>query len=205
MSFDISKLTSVVNKYLNSISEVSNLGQKIQQEIADKGRFSVELSSAIQKEIDSAFEKTADTEKVLSMMANANAVTDTSAVANTADTAATKVSGVASATAATKVSGVGSAAAATNDNRDAYSGILSTEALQELSKSGYFSGNLIQDSLFKEDNSTENNNTSSSSAFEGVSLSDLNNNSLLANDILKAYAKSATSISPTSIFGDFSL
>ena len=193
MSFDISKLTSVVNKYLNSISEVSNLGQKIQQEIADKGRFSVELSSAIQKEIDSAFEKTADTEKVLSMMANANAVTDTSAVANAGDAAATKVSGV------------GSATAATNDNRDAYSGILSTEALQELSKSGYFSGNLIQDSLFKEDNSTENNSTSSSSAFEGASLQDLNNNSLLANDILKAYAKSATSISPTSIFGDFSL
>lgn len=156
MSFDISKLTGAVNKYLNSISELSNLGQKIQQEIADKGRFSTELSSAIQKEIDSAFEKTAATKAIAG-------------------------------------------------NKDAYSGILSTEALQELSKSQYFSGNLIQDSLFKEDNGTENSSTSTSSAFDGVSLSDLNNKSLLANDILKAYAKSATSISPTSIFGDFSL
>ena len=220
MSFDISKLTSAVNKYLNSISEIGNAAQRAQQEIADRTQFSTELSTAIQQNIESRMQDqvtipdigsqvqdTVETQikQAVSAIDNTfeqvngafeeirnagvpSAVQDnfkTTATASAETVAASANKSLANQISATSANkSLASQVAATNTNRDAYRGTLSTEALQDLSKSQYFSANLIQDSLFKEDNGSDNssNNTSSAtSAFDGVSLSDLNTNSLLAN------------------------
>ncbi|MBE5824784.1 MAG: hypothetical protein E7308_12025 [Butyrivibrio sp.] len=217
MSFDISKLTSAVNKYLNSISEISSAAQKAQQEIADKTQFSKELSTAIQQNIESrmhdqvtmpdigsqvqdtvetqikqavsaidntfeqvngAFEEIRKAGMTEAAQESTKAVAATDAASTAADRSlATQVA----ATSANK--SLANQVAATNTNKDAYRGTLSTEALQDLSKSQYFSANLIQDSLFKEDNGSESggSNNSATSAFDAVSLTDLNTNSLLAN------------------------
>jgi hypothetical protein len=218
MSFDISKLTSAVNKYLNSISEISSAAQKAQQEIADKTQFSKELSTAIQQNIESRMHEqvtmpdigsqvqdTVETQIKQAVSAIDNtfeqvngafeeirkagmteaAQESTKAVAATdaASTAADRsLATQAVATSANK--SLANQVAATNTNKDAYRGTLSTEALQDLSKSQYFSANLIQDSLFKEDDgsgSSSSSNSSTASAFDAVSLTDLNTNSLLAN------------------------
>ena len=219
MSFDISKLTSAVNKYLNSISEISSAAQRAQQEIADRTQFSTELSTAIQQNIESRMQDqvtipdigsqvhdTVETQIKQAVSAIDNTfeqvngafeeirkagsagsiggIQDSAKATTAADTATASanksLANQISATSANK--SLANQVAATNTNRDAYRGTLSTEALQDLSKSQYFSANLIQDSLFKEDNGSDNNNTSTAtSAFDGVSLSDLNTNSLLAN------------------------
>ena len=219
MSFDISKLTSAVNKYLNSISEISSAAQRAQQEIADRTQFSTELSTAIQQNIESRMQDqvtipdigsqvhdTVETQIKQAVSAIDNTfeqvngafeeirkagsagsiggIQDSAKATTAADTATASanksLTNQISATSANK--SLANQVAATNTNRDAYRGTLSTEALQDLSKSQYFSANLIQDSLFKEDNGSDNNNTSTAtSAFDGVSLSDLNTNSLLAN------------------------
>lgn len=217
MSFDISKLTSAVNKYLNSISEISSAAQKAQQEIADKTQFSKELSTAIQQNIESrmhdqvtmpdigsqvqdtvetqikqavsaidntfeqvngAFEEIRKAGMTEAAQESTKAVAATDAASTAADRSlATQLA----ASSANK--SLANQVAATNTNKDAYRGALSTEALQDLSKSQYFSANLIQDSLFKEDNGSESGGSSNSatSAFDAVSLTDLNTNSLLAN------------------------
>ena len=93
--------------------------------------------------------------------------------------------------------------AATNTNRDAYRGTLSTEALQDLSKSQYFSANLIQDSLFKEDNGSDSSSTSTAtSAFDAVSLTDLNTNSLLANALSSGVTNSGNASALTQIINE---
>lgn len=247
MSFDISKLTSAVNKYLNSISEISSAAQRAQQEIADRTQFSAELSTAIQQNIESRLQDQATIPDI------GNQVQDTvetqikqavSAIDNTFEQVngafeEIRNAGVTSAAQdSTKtVAAVDTSATSSNKslanqvaatNKDAYRGTLSTEALQDLSKSQYFSANLIQDSLFKEDNGSESSNSSSTSAFDGVLLSDLNTNSLLANALssgitntgdlassanssdlakalIKAYTTGTATASPTSIFGDFTL
>ncbi len=243
MSFDISKLTSAVNKYLNSISEIGNAAQRAQQEIADRTQFSTELSTAIQQNIESRMQDqvtipdigsqvqdTVETQIKQAVSAIDNTfeqvngafeeirnagsagsiggIQDSAKATTAADTATTSanksLANQISATSANK--SLASQVAATNTNRDAYRGTLSTEALQDLSKSQYFSANLIQDSLFKEDNGSDNSSTSTAtSAFDGVSLSDLNTNSLLANSLIKAYTTGTATASPTSIFGDFTL
>ena len=216
MSFDISKLTSAVNKYLNSISEISCAAQKAQQEIADKTQFSTELSTAIQQNIESrmqdqvtmpdigsqvqdtvetqikqavsaidntfeqvngAFEEIRQAGATGAAQESAKTVAATDAASTSADRSlATQVV----ATSANK--SLANQVAATNTNKDAYRGTLSTEALQDLSRSQYFSANLIQDSLFKEDSDSESGGSNSAtSAFDAVSLTDLNTNSLLAN------------------------
>jgi|GEM_PF-6851192 len=220
MSFDISKLTSAVNKYLNSISEISSAAQRAQQEIADRTQFSTELSTAIQQNIESRMQDqvtipdigsqvqdTVETQIKQAVSAIDNTfeqvngafeeirkagsagsiggIQDSAKATTAADTATASanksLANQISATSANK--SLASQVAATNTNRDAYKGTLSTEALQDLSKSQYFSANLIQNSLFKEDNGSESGNSGSSttSAFDAVSLSDLNTNSLLAN------------------------
>ncbi len=93
-------------------------------------------------------------------------------------------------------------------NFDAYNGLLSSSALQQLANSAYFSSNLIQSSIIDAVSENENGDTS---------LSDLNSNSLSANNLgaagqgltqsdyaaalIKAYKNSPS----TSIFGDFQL
>ncbi|MBQ8031424.1 MAG: hypothetical protein IJ260_07840 [Butyrivibrio sp.] len=217
MSFDISKLTSAVNKYLNSISEISSAAQKAQQEIADKTQFSKELSTAIQQNIESRMhdqvtmpdigsqvQDTVETQikQAVSAIDNTfeqvNGAFEEIRKAGMAEAAKESAKAVAATDAATESAGkslanqvvatsanksLANQVAATNTNRDAYRGTLSTEALQDLSRSQYFSANLIQDSLFKEDNGSESGGSSNSatSAFDAVSLTDLNTNSLLAN------------------------
>ncbi|MBP3783807.1 MAG: hypothetical protein J6I68_11230 [Butyrivibrio sp.] len=238
MSFDISKLTSAVNKYLNSISEISSAAQKAQQEIADRTQFSTELSTAIQQNIESRMQDQVTIPDI------GNQVQDTvetqikqavSAIDNTfeqvngafeeirqagvtsavQDSTKTAVAATDTATASANKSlanqiatsspnkSLASQVAATNTNRDAYRGTLSTEALQDLSKSQYFSANLIQDSLFKEDNGSDSSSTSSAtSAFDGVSLSDLNTNSLLANALSSGVTNSGNASALTQIINE---
>jgi hypothetical protein len=240
MSFDISKLTSAVNKYLNSISEISSAAQKAQQEIADRTQFSTELSTAIQQNIESRMQDqvtipdigsqvqdTVETQIKQAVSAIDNTfeqvngafeeirqagsvgsiggIQDSAKATTAADTATASanksLASQISATSANK--SLASQVAATNTNRDAYRGTLSTEALQDLSKSQYFSANLIQDSLFKEDNGSDSSSTSTAtSAFDGVSLSDLNTNSLLANALTSGITKTGNTSALTQVINE---
>ncbi|MBR1669357.1 MAG: hypothetical protein IJ695_01535 [Butyrivibrio sp.] len=247
MAFDISKLTEGVNKYLNSISEVGKAAQKINEELEARSRFSVELGEAIKQNIQSRLKgmdsvpdiefevKSAVSEAIASLDNTFNQidgafesiksagkvmeVTDsTGADAAKSDTGEEVKDKNSAAEAITALSG----------NRNAYAGVLSTEALQELSKSQYFSANLVQSSLFdtgNEDSSDESSSGpvsglagalassnsyiagASSDPFKSLSLTDLNNNSLLQNELVKAYSASAknAAVNNTSIFGDFTL
>ena len=104
----------------------------------------------------------------------------------------------AEATSTSATSAATSSDSASNQNADAFKGQLSTEALQELAKSAYFSTNLIQSDLFNE-NSEDS--SSSSSLDSGSSLSDLN-----AKYLLAAYLNNnKTTDTVTGLFGDFSL
>ncbi len=272
MAFDISKLTSAVNKYLYSISDVSAAAKKAQEEIEVKNRFSTELSDAINKNIQSRMRAEAEIPDVSEVvknqvqqavgtidvtfeqlngafedMRNAGRVTQTTETAKTTDAVTnanakanskTKSTGTDFQSAVnTVLSAAGTAeekaqlqeaidkviASASsnrtgntaNGNFDAYKGTLSTEALQELSRSQYFSANLIQGYLFSEDGQSDESDDS---------LSTLNTNSLLtggtdaitnasastdtsdlAKALIKAYVGSSSSLASTSIFGDFSL
>ncbi len=240
MSFDISKLTIAVNKYLNSISEISSLAERTQQEIADRTQFSTELSSAIRENIESRMRDR------VTMPDLGSLVQDRAVQSVGAEDRVTQA-GIAQ-DKAIKASALQGKDA--QGNGDAYNGALSAQALQDLSKSRYFSANLIQDSLFKEDDGsgssdsgtgggyfgtagrtignsysgTGNSSISGTSPFDTVSLSDLNTNSLLANALtsgtqipeitgsadlakalISAYKSTPSAVSPTSIFGDFSL
>ncbi len=261
MSFDISKLTNAVNKYLNSISDVSAAAQRAAQEIEEKSRFSAELSDAIKQNIESRMRQPEEMPDIAAAVQNQvqqavgtidstfeqvngafEEIRNAGRVSATTEAAAT--SGQASGSAQTAAS-TAQTAASGSGNFDAYSGLLSTEALQELSKSQYFSANLIQSSLFNGLDSENGSNGSTSSntltanlaqalssasgttaasqastasAFDDISLSDLNTASLtaggtgsantqtdLAKALIRAYANSASSAATTSIFGDFSL
>ncbi len=70
MAFDISKLTSAVNKYLYSISDVSAAAKKAQEEIEVKNRFSTELSDAINKNIQSRMRAEAEIPDVSEVVKN---------------------------------------------------------------------------------------------------------------------------------------
>jgi hypothetical protein len=226
MAFDISKLTSAVNKYLNSISEVSNAAKRANEEIASKTRFSTELGDAIRQNIESrmrdqaqvpdiadqiqtqikqatsgidvtieqingGFEAIREAGKVSGASAAARTGAEDRTGASAGDTkTGIKTGAEAGMTAVTAVGRSGSSGAATTSsttNRDAYLGNLSTEALQELSRSRYFSANLIQSSLFdafnengeKSSGSNSGTSTGAASAFDSLSLSELNTNSLL--------------------------
>lgn len=230
MAFDISKLTSAVNKYLNSISEVSSAAKRANEEIASRTQFSTELGDAIRQNIESRTRDQAQVPDIAGQIQTqikqatsgidvtieqingsfeaireAGKVTGTSDSARTgaesgnatsteegrlAVTSAAKTGAETGTTGSTVTSRSGSSVSATTSsttNRDAYLGTLSTEALQELSRSRYFSANLIQSSLFDatnengEKSSRSNSGTSGSaaSAFDSLSLSELNTNSLL--------------------------
>ncbi len=74
----------------------------------------------------------------------------------------------------------------TTSNSDAYSGLLGSAALQQLADSSYFTANLIQSSIMTD-------NDTSSSSTDTMSLSDLNNSSLLANSLGSSYSTIASS------------
>lgn len=217
MSFDISRLTSAVNKYLNSISDIGKQASQQSQEIADKAQFQADLSEAIKANIQS---KTRDIDTIpdIGAMVQSEVKSATAAIDSTfeqingafleiseAGKSASLAKDNSAAVSAAEKSGSGSASGNGNKsgNADAYAGILSTDALKELSNSGYFSGNMIAGSLFKTDDedssgsggtnalnslssaltSTLGQNVTAISPFEAQSLDQLNVNSLLANSL----------------------
>ena len=198
MSFDISRLTSAVNKYLNSISDIGKQASQQSQEIADKAQFQADLSEAIKANIQS---KTRDVDTIpdIEAMVQNEIKSATAGI----DVAFEQINGAfleiseagksaslakdnSAAVSAAEKSGSGAAFGSGNKsgNADAYAGILSTDALKELSNSGYFSGNMIAGSLFKtDDEENSGSSTVSTSPFEAQSLDQLNVNSLLANSL----------------------
>ena len=219
MSFDISRLTSAVNKYLNSISDIGKQASQQSQEIADKAQFQADLSEAIKANIQS---KTRDVDTIpdIGAMVQSEVKSATAGI----DVAFEQINGAfleiseagksaslakdnSAAVSAAEKSGSGAASGNGNKsgNADAYAGILSTDALKELSNLGYFSGNMIAGSLFKTDDeddtgsssvgtgalnsltsaltSAQGQNAAAISPFEAQSLDQLNVNSLLANSL----------------------
>ncbi|WP_022768285.1 hypothetical protein [Butyrivibrio sp. NC2007] len=200
MSFDISRLTKAVNKYLNSISDIGQQATQRAQEMADKAQFQADLSEAIKANIQS---KTREIDEVpdIGAMVQSQVKSATDGINATFEQingAFLEISEAGKSTSSAKESVADSA------NADAYAGTLSTEALKELSNSGYFSGNLIANSLFKTDDeestssgstnalnsvtsaltsSLGQNTTTAVNPFQTQSLDQLNVNSLLANSL----------------------
>ena len=199
MSFDISRLTNAVNKYLNSISDIGRQASQQAQEIADKTQFQTDLSEAIKANIQS---KTRDVDTIpdIGAMVQNEIKSATAGIDSTFEqingafleiSEAGKNSSLAKDNSAAvqvadKSAGGNSATAdksTKSGNADAYAGRLSTDALKELSGSGYFSGNMIVGSLFKTDDEDSSSSSASSNAFSTMSLDQLNVNSLLANSL----------------------
>lgn len=270
MAFDISKLTSAVNKYLNSISDVSAAAKKASEEIEQKSRFKAELSDAIRQniesrmrqpedipdiattvrsqiqqavgsidatfeQVDGAFDDIRNAGKVPEVSESAAQDSSKEDIRKAVDLILTAAGTSSDSTGLRQVlDKIAGTSASDAGNSDAYKGLLSTEALQELSKSQYFSANLLQSSLFDENADGSSSGADSSfttdlanalqggskaaSPFESISLSDLNTASLTANGaagnagstdlakaLIKAYANGSSKSAVTSIFGDFTL
>ena len=186
MSFDISRLTNAVNKYLNSISDVGAQAAQASQEIADKTRFKTDLSEAIKQNIES---KTRDVDTIpdIGALVQNEVKSATAGIDETfqqINGAFLEISEAGKSASLAKDSADAVAGAGKTGNTDAYAGTLSADALKELSNSGYFSTNLVAGSLFKEDDDSDSSSSSgSSSAFDTSSLEQLNVNSLLANSL----------------------
>ena len=69
MSFDISKLTNAVNRYLNSISDIAAASKQAALEAEERNRFSSELSDAIKQNINA---KTRDIGEIPDIAAQVN-------------------------------------------------------------------------------------------------------------------------------------
>lgn len=241
MAFRISELTNAVNSYLNSISGVNNQGASIGSDL--KGIFQKYFSKAVSdakaeipdlnKEIKENIASHNFTAPQLSQVNElpgqenaANAVSGASAAAETSETAARNTdyaTSLAKLITASKSSGnleIADALAVimknngqTTDNADAYKGLLSTNALRDLSDSSYFYTNMIQSSLFKSSDEEEESSSGSSDAFSGTSLNKLNENALVnatlgtttESSYYQSLIKAYQSMPTESIFGDFLL
>ena len=203
MAFDISRLTSAVNKYLNSISDIGTKASQAAQEIADKAQFQSDLSEAIKSNIAS---KTRDMDTIPDIAATVqsevkSALSGIDSTFEQINGAFLEISEAGKITSSAKDSVAAASGAGESGNSDAYKGTLSADALKELSGSGYFSGNMIASSLYKteDENGTSSGstsalnsassalasslgqNTTGANAFSTLSLDQLNVNSLLAN------------------------
>ena len=224
MSFDISRLTKAVNKYLNSISDIGQQATQRSQEMADKAQFQADLSEAIKANIQSKTREIDEVPDIGAMVQSQvksatdginatfeqinGAFLEISEAGKSTSSAKESVAATSGADKSSSESNAGttgnSAAGLKTGNADAYAGTLSTEALKELSNSGYFSGNLIANSLFKTDDedstssgstnalnsvtsaltsSLGQNTTTAANPFQTQSLDQLNVNSLLANSL----------------------
>ena len=224
MSFDISRLTKAVNKYLNSISDIGQQATQRSQEMADKAQFQADLSEAIKANIQSKTREIDEVPDIGAMVQSQvksatdginatfeqinGAFLEISEAGKSTSSAKESVAATSGADKSSSGSNAGttgnSAAGLKTGNADAYAGTLSTEALKELSNSGYFSGNLIANSLFKTDDeestssgstnalnsvssaltsSLGQNTTTAANPFQTQSLDQLNVNSLLANSL----------------------
>jgi hypothetical protein len=200
MSFDISRLTKAVNKYLNSISDIGQQATQRSQEMADKAQFQADLSEAIKANIQSKTREIDEVPDVGAMVqSQVKSATDgINATFEQINGAFLEISEAGKSTSSAKES------SSDAGNSDAYAGVLSADALKELSNSGYFSGNLIANSLFKTDDeestssgstnalnsvtsaltsSLGQNTTTAANPFQTQSLDQLNVNSLLANSL----------------------
>ena len=200
MSFDISRLTKAVNKYLNSISDIGQQATQRSQEMADKAQFQADLSEAIKANIQSKTREIDEGPDIGAMVqSQVKSATDgINATFEQINGAFLEISEAGKSTSSAKDS------SSDAGNSDAYAGVLSTDALKELSNSGYFSGNLIANSLFKTDDeestssgstnalnsvtsaltsSLGQNTTTAANPFQTQSLDQLNVNSLLANSL----------------------
>ena len=191
MAFDISRLTSAVNKYLNSISDIGTKASQAAQEIADKAQFQSDLSEAIKSNIAS---KTRDVDTIPDIAATVQSEVESalSGIDSTFEQingAFLEISEAGKSTSSAKDSVAASAGAgesknassegtSKSENADAYKGTLSADALKELSGSGYFSGNLIASSLFKTDdeNGTSSGSTSALNSASSALASSLGQN-----------------------------
>ena len=242
MAFRISELTSAVNSYLNSISSVNNQGSSIGSEL--KGIFQKYFSKAVSdakvempdlsteiKENIASHNYAAGTSAQINELARQedalNTVSKTAAGSGSSETAAKNTdyaTNLANLITASKTSGnleIADALAIimknngqTTDNADAYPGLLSTNALRDLSDSSYFYTNMIQSSLFKSTDEEEETASSNNDAFSGTSLNQLNENALVnatlgttttESSYYQSLIKAYQSMPTESIFGDFLL
>lgn len=242
MAFRISELTSAVNSYLNSISSVNNQGSSIGSEL--KGIFQKYFSKAVSdakvempdlgteiKENIASHNFAAGTSAQINELARQedalNTVSKTAAGSGSSETAAKNTdyaTNLANLITASKTSGnleIADALAIimknngqTTDNADAYKGLLSTNALRDLSDSSYFYTNMIQSSLFKSSDEEEESSSGNNDAFSGTSLNQLNENALInatlgttttESSYYQSLIKAYQSMPTESIFGDFLL
>ncbi len=205
MSFDISRLTSAVNKYLNSISDIGTKASQAAQEIADKAQFQSDLSEAIKSNIAS---RTRDVDTIPDIAATVqsevkSALSGIDSTFEQINGAFLEISEAGKNASSAKDSVAAVSGADKSGNSDAYAGTLSADALKELSSSGYFSGNMIASSLYKteDENGTSSGstnalnsassalasslgqNTTGTNPFNTLSLNQLNVHSLLANSL----------------------
>ena len=198
MAFDISRLTSAVNKYLNSISDAANAAKTASTEIEARTQFSVDLKEAIRQNMESRSRDAASMPDIASRVKE-----ETARATEALDSQIQQINGsfeaIREAGTSAKYAGEKDAGdSATASNHDAYKGTLSPEALKELSQSRYFSANLIRSALFEGLDGDENGssqatgasalydiagtngtNPAETSPFNNLSLSDINMNSLL--------------------------
>lgn len=197
MAFSISDLTNVVNRYLNSISDVGAAASSAAEAAERRTVFRDTLGEAIKAEAQRNLPDFPDISSMIQQNMESHMRVDTTFQAKTATDSEAGNAAASSDLAKEIANAVTSGSSGSTTNTDAFKGQLSTEALQELARSSYFSGNLIQSNLFNEGTD----GVSSSSTDSGSSLSDLN-----AKYLLAAYLNKGTdSSSTTSVFGDFTL
>lgn len=189
MAGRISEITSAVNAYLNSISGTGAPARDVGSEI--KGIFRKYFDKALSDVKINTANISADIQNNISDHNFAPKEFQPAKAVDAADNAAKTT------------------------NADAYKGLLGTDALRELSDSSYFYSNMVQSSLFKSsDESDENGNKTS---LGEASIADLNTRSLLNNtlgitsdeklytDYQKALLSAYRNNSIDSIFGEFLL
>lgn len=232
MAFRISELTSAVNSYLNSISSANNKGATIGSDL--KGIFQKYFNKAvsdvkvetpdISKEIRENIESHNFAVKEQFAQSGEISKAEMSGEKEEASKAVNKAyaDNLASLIRGTSASGnleiaqaletIMKSTGQNSENADAYRGLLSSDALRELSDSSYFTANMIQSSLFKPSDDEEGSSGSSGSSLSGQSINKLNENSLLSatlangdttyyQTLLQAYKNVPTE----SVFGDFLL
>lgn len=205
MAFDISRLTSAVNKYLNSISDVASAAKKATSEIETRTQFSEDLKNAIRQNMEARSKDETSMPDIASLVQEqvtlATSAIDSQIEQINGSFEAIREAGIVKTSGNEKREDSG----ASDLNPDASKGTLSMDALQELSKSNYFSANLIQSSLFDDLSRVASQNEVKTSAETVAEDSEKSASSDLTKAIINAYKSTGSAVPITSIFGDFSL
>lgn len=221
MAFDISKLTNVVNKYLYSISDVAKLLEKYEG-ASEEEKFAAYMRDALSAQgakttdtatgqagtngsaavsgVASASDNSRSTRTVQQVQAPQENTADRYHLADTiqnnikehmrVDTTFSKVNASTSSGNASDSTAAGSSSSSTDVQR-----------FQDLAKSGYFSSDLVMNSLFdtgnKDDGLSDFDNAANSSILKSGNIS--------TDTLLAAYKSNKSAADVTSIFGDFTL